>query len=164
MKAGSGSILALGWFPADPAYRTAVEAEMMAAFDHFRAHGSTALIQKVVALIPNRDVRLHMQRELVRVFPLVIREDAGTISLDRERARDFPWDRTPMPRLFPPKIAPRSDSIAVGGVEWTPGEFLSEVTDLLILARDRLASSDLETLRATIEAILERRDRSDRPS
>lgn len=141
-----------GWYPSDPKYRDWFNQALAAAIQHLAQHGDTMPIMAMVNRIENNEIRKATLRTLLQLLPLDFNRSTGGLKL-RKLGAPFDWSNIPRINVFETRIQIHNDTIKLGNSEFSVSEFVDEIIDALILARNSIPSGSLTRLSETISAI-----------
>jgi hypothetical protein len=141
-----------GWYPADPTYRDWFNQALANAVEKVGRHGDTGHVTALVNRIDSEDIRKAVLRKLLQLVPLEFNRATGGLKL-RKGGAPFDWFNIPRINVFDARIQIHKDTIKLGNCEFSASEFIDEVIDALILARNSIPSESLARLSETISAI-----------
>lgn len=106
----------------------------------------------MVNRIENNEIRKATLRTLLQLLPLDFNRSTGGLKL-RKLGAPFDWSNIPRINVFETRIQIHNDTIKLGNSEFSVSEFVDEIIDALILARNSIPSGSLTRLSETISAI-----------
>jgi hypothetical protein len=141
-----------GWYPSDPKYRDWFNHALANAVQKAGQHGDTRRITALVNRIENDEIRKAVLRKLLQLVPLDFNRSTGGLKL-RKVGAAFDWSNIPRINVFGTRIQIHNDTIKLGNAEFSVSEFIDEIIDALILARNSIPSDSLMRLSETVSAI-----------